>query len=234
MVQEVLQLDTPRLARGGFRDIYQHPERGHLLVKVVRAAGKAEASPDRRWSGVLRRYGIYTPYVREMKEYLAAYVRFSGCPPHIQQCYGFVETNFGLGMVVEKLCGADGELAPNMAKILKAQGIDSRIWGLYEAFHEAVRKHQLIINDMHPSNVVLANEGGKERLVLVDGLGEKAFIPFRTMSASFNRLKIDRDIRYSKIRIKRYVAELYWPGQYDREAAGALRIEDLLDRAPPA
>ncbi len=234
MTKVLLQLDTPRLARGGSRDVYQHPDHDHLLVKIVRAASAKDAASGKPWVGTLRRYGLYTPYVREMKEYIAVHVRSSGSPRCIQRCHGLVDTNLGLGMVVEKLCGADGGLAPNIGRLVRTQGITTQLWESVAEFHEEIRKHRLIVNDMNPSNVVRAIEGGEERLVLVDGLGEKNLIPVRTLIPGLNRYKIERDIKYFNLRLLRYAAELHWPERYTRETARHIPFNEVIDRPPPA
>jgi hypothetical protein len=46
----------------------------------------------------------------------------------------------------------------------------------------------VIINDLGPYNLVYATAGsGEGRLVLVDGFGEKTFVPLCSMSKRFNR-----------------------------------------------
>ncbi len=234
MIKGALQLDTPRLARGGSRDVFQHPDHEHLLVKIVRAASKKGPASDKPWGSAFRRYEFYTPYVREMKEYVAVHVRSHGIPRCIQRCYGLVDTNLGLGMVVEKLCGADGGLAPNIARLVRTHGITTRLWESVAGFHEEIRKHQFIVNDMNPSNVVRALEGGEERFVLVDGLGEKNLIPIRTLIPGLNRYKIERDIKYFNLRLLRIAAELHWPQRYTRETARKIPFKELIDRPPPA
>ena len=234
MTNGPLQLDAPRLARGGFRDVFQHPDHDHLLVKIVRAASRPAPASGRSWTSAYRRYGLYTPYMREMKEYVAVYARFSGTPRCIQRCYGLVDTNLGLGMVVGKLCAADGGLAPNIASIVQAQGISSRLWQSVGEFLEDIRSHGLVVNDMNPRNVVRALEDGKERLVLVDGLGEKNLLPVRTLAPAFNRMKLDRDIKYFHTRLLRVAAELHWPKRFTLETAHTIRFEEVIDRSPPA
>lgn len=224
-----LQLDAPPLAGGGFREIYQHPGEADLLVKVLRpaAAGKAPM-------GALRRYGIYTQYVREIREYLAVRARNPECPAILQKCYGFVDTSRGLGMVVEKLSGGDGKLAPNIATVARTGGISSRLWELCKGFYEEVRRHDLVIGDLNPRNIVWAVEGGRDRLVLVDGLGEKTFIPLRSFSRAYNRYQIERNIRRSELRIMQYATGQYRPGRISRAMARRLKLDDLLDRPPAA
>jgi hypothetical protein len=228
----ILKLEGPPLAGGGFREIYQHPECEEMLVKVLRPAVIQRGAKGPAWLGALRRYGVYTPYVREVREYLAVHARFQTCPPILQKCYGFIDTDRGLGLVVEKLRGRDGGLAPNVAAIVKSEGISRRLWNLCEAFYEEVRRHNLVIGDLNPRNIVWAVDAGADRLALVDGLGEKTLIPLRSLSAAYNRYQTARGIRRSQLRIMQHAAGLYRPGRISRAMARRLKLEELIDRPP--
>jgi hypothetical protein len=225
-----LQLAHPPLAAGGFCEIYQHPHQEDVLVKVLRPSAMAQ-QPERPFGG-LRHYGRYARYARELREYLAVRARTAECPDILQTCYGFVDTDRGLGLVVEKLTGSDGDLAPNVAAVARTRGINTRLWELCEGFYAEVRRHQLVISDLDPVNMVYAANGGRERLVLVDGLGERTLIPLRTFSRAYNRYQTERSIRLSKLRIMQHAAGLYRPGRISRSTARQLKLEDLLNRHP--
>jgi hypothetical protein len=228
----ILKLEEPPLAGGGFREIFQHPGDEDMLVKVLRPAVLQKGAKAPARLGALRRYGVYTPYVREIREYLAVHARFQTCPPILQKCYGFVDTDRGLGMVVEKLRGRDGGLAPNVVAIVRRDGISRRLWDLCEAFYEEVRRHNLVIGDLNPRNIVWAVEGGADRLTLVDGLGEKTLIPLRSLSAAYNRYQTARCIRRSQLRIMQHAAGFSRAERHSRAMARRLKLEELIDRPP--
>ena len=194
-----LALASPPLLHGGRRAIYQHPFDSGLLVKVVRWD---KYNRRRRLLSAFDRFGAYRSMLFETKEYIAIARRLGSWPNYLQRYHGIVETNLGLGMVVEKLCGPDGLLAPTIHDVVRDQGVTRRLHALCATFYGAVERDACVIGDMSLFNIVLVEREDGERLVLVDGLGEKSFIPIRSALPLLNRLRIRHQIRQSWERLK--------------------------------
>ena len=180
---------------GTNRHVYQHPDNEGWLVKVIRSeivdknrkGGLAKVKRGRSYN-YPRRHGIYTSFIRELDEYLAIRARYYEPVPCIQQIFGVVETDLGIGLVVEKLCGRDGRLAPTLLSLVKTFGFTQEIRAMFNEFIDAIVSRDIVTSDFNPHNIVYINDAVHgERLVLVDGLGEKALIPVNKYSRYINR-----------------------------------------------
>ena len=194
----MLQLSqaTP-IATGKHRQVYQHPDEPGQLVKVIRAEllGSTADAQRHRWP----RTGPYRGYVREFKEYLASRNADPGRSP-LAQVIGLADTDLGVGLVVEKICDADGALAPTLATWLRRDGFTAPMQQALDVLLAALLRHNVIATDLHAFNLVCASDGGDApRLVMIDGFGEKNIVPHRSMSrrhnATVTRRKFERLVR---------------------------------------
>ncbi|WP_170381350.1 YrbL family protein [Ruegeria atlantica] len=162
--------------------IYQHPEIEGALLKVrVDEPVRNHIFP--RYAE--RRYGFLRQWNREANEYLAALHR--GCPEieRLARFMGYAPTSEGPGLVVEKLTGPDGDLAPTLKseKAALEKGSDARKKLKEEVIEllNDLERGRIIVGDMGPENIVRAQErGGK--LVVIDGLGERVLFPLTLFS----------------------------------------------------
>ncbi|MET0261930.1 MAG: YrbL family protein [Rariglobus sp.] len=177
------------LAQGRMRLVFEHPDDRSLLIKVIR--------PDvieRRWgSGAAwykrrRRYGRYTSYIREIQEYLAAYARHGKSLSFAQKITGLVETDMGLGLVMEAVRSSSGELAPSLMDLISTGTFDEEARRALDVFLQQLVDSNLLISDMNPGNMVYLNKGSSGgRFVLIDGIGASSAIPFKSWIRWLNR-----------------------------------------------
>jgi len=173
------------LARGRCRAVYRHPENPRWLIKIIRP----EAPPRDPWYKARRRYGPFLPTLRELKEFLSIHARRPEDQALVENIVGFVQTDLGLGLIVELLTGPGGEPAPTIAALAGRGGFGPAERAALDAFFSRLMDSGLIIGDLHLRNVVYAHDArtGESRFVLVDGIGDKLFIPLNTISRGFNR-----------------------------------------------
>ncbi len=176
------------VATGQHRLIFDDPGDPTRLIKVMIPAivAKKFDAPG-RWHKRLARTRQYGGYLREISEYVAyAARRGAGERPPIARTLGLVETDYGLGLVVEKLVAVDGRLAPTLLSLVREHGLAPWTPKL-EHWLECVVASNVILGDLHARNLVLVGAGGSDgRFVMVDGYGEKNFIPRCSMSSRFN------------------------------------------------
>ncbi len=162
--------------------IFQHPElEGELLkVRIDEPERKHVLPRYSEW-----RYGNLRQWNREANEYLAALNR--GCPEieRLARFAGYAPTSLGPAIVVEKLTGPDGGLAPTMQSELVAfkndQSARKRLHQEFMELLDDLERGQIIVGDMGFENIVRAHErGGK--LVIIDGLGERVMFPLALFS----------------------------------------------------
>lgn len=177
------------IAVGHQRAVYQHPLDPDLVVKTMRPESVARRwDAPGRWYKRLPRTRHYVGYLREIKEYIAAHT----CPdpdPPLARIAGLAETDVGLGLVCEKVRGADGGLAPTLHRCwLENGGEPPWARAALEDFLEGLLRHNVIVGDLNAANLVFGSDSrGGPRLLMVDGFGEKGAIPLSSMSRAFNR-----------------------------------------------
>jgi hypothetical protein len=186
---EVLDLSGQATASGSLQQVYPFPGRDDLLIKVVHPNFAAERRTG--WRGAdkrLRRLGVLTGASRVITEHLA--LRNAGVKPgrHVQEFVGVVETTEGVGVVVRAVRGRDGAYAPTLKSLIKEGRFDPGIEALLDEFEAWLLATPIIVGDLHMGNVVLGwDERHGERLVLIDGMGEKNFVPLNSWFPALNR-----------------------------------------------
>lgn len=186
--------DRHPIAQGHKRFVFAHPTDPGLLIKVLQPDVVAE-----RWRGKRPwykggRYGQYVSLQRELSEYLALAVRFPNGVPVLQRLFGIVDTDYGIGVVVEKLTGRDGGLAPTLIDLALREGVTPQILKRVEQFRDELLDYGVIVGKLHDKNLVLAQRNGEERFVMIDGYGEKAAIPINVWSSRLNAAHTRRRI----------------------------------------
>jgi hypothetical protein len=186
--------DRTPLAKGSLRNLYQHPGNDDLLIKVMTKRA------SRRWTTkmgvkVRRRFGIYTDFAREITELLATRSRHAAHPPMLERVVGFVDTDFGLGLIVEKVRGRDGTLARSLHDIVWREGLSDALRERIEELRHGITDAEIITGDMNKKNILHAFDGTRDYLVLVDGIGEKSPFRFNAISRYLNRRTNRRHFR---------------------------------------
>ena len=198
--------ETP-VAKGRMRLVFRHPHDPSLLVKVIRPE-----VIDQRWGSGLpwykkrRRYGQYISFIRETEEYIAGYAQHGGSVPFAQKITGYVETDMGLGMVMEAALDPDGGLAPTLARLAKGKMVDDTIRAELERFASALIESDIIVADLNPANIVRAYhpEFG-HHFVLIDGLGVSTVLPFKRISRALNRASKRKRLAAMRERMERFM-----------------------------
>lgn len=197
--------DVGPIAQGNKRFVFQHPTDPNLLIKVWKPDIVEERwGGERPWYKPTRRYGQYISFQREMSEYLSLAVKFPEGVPVLQKLAGIVDTDYGIGVIVEKLTARDGGLAPTLATLGRTEGVTPRILEKIDQFQNGLLHFGVIVGKLHDKNLVLAVRGAEERFVMVDGYGEKAAIPIHAWSTWMNAIHTRRRIRILRERFHQH------------------------------
>ena len=199
MQLELKQLQP--LAKGNARLVYEHPGDPAMLVKVMRpdlvAARYGEGAAWFR--GIGRRYDPYVLFLREIREYVAAYAAHGQALPEAQKVHGLVETDLGLGLVIGAVRGPDGALAPTVAKLIAVGNFDETARRALDQTLAALLESDIVLADLHERNLVYQQQDGRSRFVIIDGLGSSNLLPFKSWSRALNRRsKLKRIARLRK------------------------------------
>lgn len=191
------------IANGHLRRIYQHPADAELLVKIMREDAIAQKWTEAPWYRRLARTGPYAGFVREFKEYVASRRYAPHSPSPLSRIVGLEDTDLGLGLVVEKVRGADGALAPTLDAWVRRDGYTPAMQTALDELLAGLLEHNVIAGDLHAWNVVYGSDSrGGPRLVMIDGFGEKNTLPHSSMSRRHNaartRYKFRRMVERTK------------------------------------
>jgi hypothetical protein len=187
-----LAAHTP-VAQGYMRRVYAHPHRDDALVKVIRAdTQRARTQGARNWLKRRGRTRQHVVFLREIREYLALRARAPNVAP-ISHIFGFAQTDAGLGLVVERLQGEDGALAPTLIELYRRHGDAPWLREGIDALFDALRDHHVVVSDVNPGNVVYGcGSDGVPRFALVDGFGDKNVVPLCSLSRRYNAYVLRR------------------------------------------
>jgi hypothetical protein len=180
--------DARPLVSGAYRDVFQHPTDPDLLIKVIKPLvferHARRANWYDRWQGV----GVYKGLLREIEKYLILRERGQHDLPFIQHFAGMVETDLGLGMVVAKVRGRDGGLAPTLTEVVREKGLDPDLASRIDALRDDVIRHHVVFGDISANNIVEAADASHgHRLVIIDGLSDRLWLPVNSLSLTFYR-----------------------------------------------
>ncbi len=190
----LIQLKDARpLVSGAYRDVYQHPSDPGLLIKVIRPIYAERHARRAKWFDAWFGVGHYKSLLREIEKYLVLRRRGQHKLPFIQHFSGLVETDIGLGMVVAKVRGRDGGLAPTLTEIVRANGLDEDLTARIDALRDDVIRHHVVFGDISANNIVEAADATHaHRLVIIDGLNDRLWLPVNSFSLTFYRAYCDR------------------------------------------
>jgi hypothetical protein len=206
---EPLRLKDERpFATGAMKMVFHHPHDKRLLVKVIKpSVVERRRVMERNWFKRRRRLQAHIDFVREITQYVSVKSNTNRPILSIQRFVGIVDTDLGLGMVVEKVTGRDGEPAPRLVSLLRRDGFTPEIKNMLEVLIEDLNRNHVVLNELRARNIVYAeNESHERRLVLIDGIGEKVLIPLFSFSKFANTRMNMRKYRRLVAEAKRIAA----------------------------
>jgi len=187
--------DCLPIGRGSERVIYEHPANPGLLLKILDRSQQRSRKRQARWYTRYLREGEYRLFLTELSEYVAAAARADSnwCELPIAGVSGVIQTSLGMALVVEKIIGEDGGLAPTLEHILAKRSFTAELRLALDAFFQSLADHHIIFNDVGPSNIVYGrNSAGRLGFYLIDGFGVKQCVPLYAWSQHLNRRRLQR------------------------------------------
>lgn len=108
--------------------------------------------------------------------------------------FGFVETDLGVGLCSELIRNADGKICRSVMQYVWEQGVDSELERAVDRFEAEWLKLLIPTRDLLLHNMVvqLDQDGGIQRLVLIDGLGHSGLIPFSLLPERYKVIRAKR------------------------------------------
>jgi len=181
------------LLRSKTRWVYTHPHDSSLLVKVhIPRLPAAEESGLKAWFSATKDYFLYrSGLTRDLRHFVESRYRDQGLAcSRICPIYGVVQTDLGLGLLVSAARAADGALAPTLKTLMDNRQLNKHRVSDLRTLLQSIVDSTLTFADMNYENFVLENAGADdERFVIIDGLGDRTWIPTQRWIRSVRRRK---------------------------------------------
>jgi hypothetical protein len=147
------------LAKGGERSCYIHPENQNLVIKVIHAQGKHNRQNELE-------YDYYKILVKKNVDFT-----------QIPKCYGWIETNYGKGLVFERITNFDNSPIRTLSFYTKhnlfSNEYDMQL--LYD-LKDYLFKNSIIFVDASLSNIFCKKISNSDyKLIIFDGLGGRRY-----------------------------------------------------------
>ena len=201
--------DLKQIGKGCSKIVFQHPHDQNKVIKIMNPERVSKFGGFNNHSKFKQRFaqGIYRHFRRELIQYLQLcklHYKANSFVFPVETPYGFVETNQGIGLVVEKI------VSPNQQGVTLYELCEQH---LFEEKHEIALKDffdaccdlHIVFGEVNIAGIMYTEQrNNKPEFVLVDGMGEKLFIPLRAMSKKINA----HNIRKVEFNIRKKMEQL--------------------------
>mgnify|MGYP003596330796 FL=1 len=201
--------DLKQIGKGCSKIVFQHPHDQNKVIKIMNPERVSKFGGFNNHSKFKQRFaqGIYRHFRRELIQYLQLcklHYKANSFVFPVETPYGFVETNQGIGLVVEKI------VSPNQQGVTLYDLCEQH---LFEEKHEIALKYffdaccdlHIVFGEVNIAGIMYTEQrNNKPEFVLVDGMGEKLFIPLRAMSKRINA----QNIRKVELNIRKKMEQL--------------------------
>ena len=189
-MDSILKLkDLTPLTHGKSRYVFEHPDDPDLLVKVIIPEVIDKRFGEKtKWYKKRRRYGKFVSYMREIQEFIAVHESTDTSPHFLQRIIGFCRTDLGLGLIVQAVRTTEGKLAPPLATLIREESFNAAAQQALQTLLDQLLASNVVISDLNLGNMVYTQDDEHGNyFVLIDGLGNNAFLPLKVISSYFNR-----------------------------------------------
>lgn len=192
MIYQISELQ--RLGQGCSKIVYQHPEDNNKIIKIMNPDLVSEGGgwQNHTFKSKLSN-GVYKQFRRELLQYLELcktnYHNNTFQFP-IETPYGFAMTSHGLGLITEKIVSPNGQGITLFELSRDKQFTDKHAKALAE-FYDACCDLHIVYGEVNIAGIMYTeSRNNKPEFVLVDGIGEKLFLPLRSLFKSINTKNI--------------------------------------------
>jgi hypothetical protein len=192
---------------GGRRACYVHPLDPLKCVKVLRTDDRRTVRHKKtlvpaRWR---RKYDNNVHEKRVIEDLQKRLGPVMG--HHLPRSYGMVATDLGPGLVLDLVRDYDGPISRSLRELLTTGYPLEKLRPSYEEFAEFLQKNLILTRKLLDHNLVVSMQAdGSGRMVLIDGLGDPAFLPLSRWLPPLGRAKIARRIDEAWLRFAELAA----------------------------
>jgi hypothetical protein len=186
------------IAIGSSRLIYIHPDNNKKLIKVFKPSQTPEMRRKTIWYKRFQSLEKFNENKRDFIEHQKARGKCHEAALSVCNVYGIEKTNYGDGLIEERICDIDGNTSITLKDYVQNNGlkiVSSNIDDLFDIFSN----NHILFRDAYEMNILVQELDVEFRLVVIDGLGESNLIPYASFSKTLNA----RKLRHKKERMIR-------------------------------
>lgn len=191
-----MHIDEKNLvARGKQRSVYQFENDKPFLLKLAEENTGTEAQTGLR--GFLKHYlpyaryrHIFTEIEQETKIQMRAKLKGVRCP--IAPTRGVVSSDTTFGLQVEQISQKDGSIGLTLKQLFEQGMLDDKALAALNEFAQSIFELGVVAGDVHANNIVWGDIDGELVPFLVDGYGDRNFVPLKTYIPWFRKRKINK------------------------------------------
>jgi hypothetical protein len=204
-VKQLILSDQTPIRAGREKRVYLHPEQPGSLVKIINSDWLAFMYRNWPFQSRLRRVAHYFLYLNELIEHISLRARGLEELHFAQNITGLVDTDLGLGIVVEAVTRSDGSLAESLRDLIFRGAFGEVEYQALVKFCNWLGSSGLIIRDLGAQNIVWNEK--TQNFVIVDGFGERALLSLRMFSRRYNQR---HNMRKAEKLLQRTLQALSW------------------------
>ena len=183
--QPVVLSEDLFIAEGAGRRVFRHPSHDDQIIKIQKTSRKKKRFEKLRafFDRNKRRFPSIKLSWVEIDEYAAMVSRTKSVPNFYTQFRGFIETDQGIGCIFDMVQTPEGKLAPTLAKFAAKHPNEPKIVQAIDTLWDEIDRFRAVVWDPNFNNLLVSGslESGIQ-LVIVDGLGERTYIPVKSLS----------------------------------------------------
>lgn len=214
---------SQQVGRGVDRVVYAHPHDPTLCIKIARNDFSSEYMVKgvrdhiyHALRGFRKEYFDYNYTDVEYADRLGKKGDTSEVFRHLPQCYGYVESNLGRGVLWQRIQNYDGSTCLSLRECYFTPGLlgdneSDILWPAFNDFFSWQLQHGIMLREMAFANTLICRITPETiRLYHVDAIGCVDLFPLANHAQWFARLRIQSKIRRFK---KHLIQWLGKPGQ---------------------
>lgn len=184
---------TDLLTEGGRRLIYVNPEDNTKLIKIVKQQDLDRKRAKLDFFKKFRTDDMINENIEDFNAYKIYNKKSKQIFDFIPKLYGFVKTNYGLGLMTEFIKNFNGTPSPSLQTYIKIFGFTDQIKNALQKLYNQLITHNLITRELKSFNLVvkfiLKNEF---TLYIIDGFGNPELIPISNYIKFLGNRKINK------------------------------------------
>lgn len=179
---------------GGRRLCFAYPGDPSRCVKVSRQDERRTIRMNRKTLIPARFRRLYDNNADELQQLTRLFQRIGPqANQHLPQCYGMFPTDLGPGLVLDLVRDADGRISRSLRELLSTGFVPETFRPAFDELGDFLREHAVLTRSLLDHNLVAQQRSdGQWRLYLIDGYGDRAWLPLASWSRSLARAKVQR------------------------------------------